>query len=81
LACVSRFSLAGCVATEQKLQELDTQQARLREMLLRIDGAMHVLREMLAADGDTTGTVEDATGEQLSAAASSNGGSSRTVAQ
>jgi uncharacterized coiled-coil protein SlyX len=35
-------------AGEQKLREIEGQQARLRDTLLRIDGAMHVLRELLA---------------------------------
>ena len=35
-------------AGEQKMREVEAQQARLRDTLLRIDGAMHVLREMLA---------------------------------
>jgi predicted nuclease with TOPRIM domain len=35
-------------AGEQQLRDIEAQQARLRDTLLRIDGAMHVLREMLA---------------------------------
>ena len=35
-------------AGEQQLRELEAQQVRLRDTMLRIDGAMHVLREMLA---------------------------------
>jgi hypothetical protein len=34
----------------QKLRELETEQARLRDAMLRIDGAMQVLREMIARD-------------------------------
>ena len=34
----------------QKLREIDAEQARLRDAMLRIDGAMQVLREMLARE-------------------------------
>jgi septal ring factor EnvC (AmiA/AmiB activator) len=35
----------------QKLRELEAEQARLRDAMLRIDGAMQVLREMIAQPG------------------------------
>ena len=35
-------------AGEQQLRDIEGQQIRLRETLLRIDGAMHVLRELLS---------------------------------
>lgn len=34
----------------QKLRELETEQARLRDAMLRIDGAMQVLREVIARE-------------------------------
>jgi hypothetical protein len=41
---------------ERRLRELDAQQAQLRDTLLRIDGAMQVLRELLGNDEMQNGT-------------------------
>ena len=40
---------------EQRLQTLEAEQTRLRDTLLRIQGAMQVLRELLAPDEETDG--------------------------
>lgn len=47
---------------ERRLREMDLQQLQLRETLLRIEGAMHVLREMLVDDDPTIHGSSDANG-------------------
>jgi len=53
-------------AGEHKLREIEEQQIRLRDTLLRIDGAKHVLRELLSrmnvaeqTPGDSVGIPDD----------------------
>jgi prefoldin subunit 5 len=45
---------------QARLQEMEAQQAALRETVLRISGAIQVLEEMLAAGGDAGGTARSA---------------------
>jgi predicted nuclease with TOPRIM domain len=40
---------------QARLRELDTEQARTRETLLRISGAIQVLEETLAQEAESTG--------------------------
>ena len=40
---------------QARLQELEMQESRLRETLLRISGAIQVLEETLAAEADADG--------------------------
>jgi predicted nuclease with TOPRIM domain len=40
---------------EQRLQTLEAEQARLRDTLLRIQGAMQVLRELLDGEAEADG--------------------------
>ena len=42
---------------QQRLQEVDMQQAHLREMLLRLSGAIQVLEETLAASENAVESV------------------------
>ncbi len=41
---------------EQRLRDVDLQQARLRETLLRISGAIQVLHELLESPGGMSGS-------------------------
>ena len=52
-------------AGEQKLREIEGQQARLRDALLRIVGAMHLLHEMLANMASTEVTSDVSRGDVL----------------
>ena len=62
---------------EQKLRELEVQQARLRDTLLRIDGAIQVLREVLAREGHSP--AEPLTSGSLEGATSVSGANGRSV--
>lgn len=44
---------------QEKLQDLETQQALYRERLLRISGAIQVLEELLAQEGAAAGANGD----------------------
>ena len=46
---------------ERRLREVDFEQARLRETLVRMSGAIQVLREILESAGSSTGAVPGST--------------------
>ncbi len=47
---------------EQRLRDVDLEQARLRETLLRMSGAIQVLRELLEPPGTSNGSESQRTG-------------------
>jgi predicted nuclease with TOPRIM domain len=48
---------------EQRLRDVDLQQARLRETLLRISGAIQVLHELLESSGGASDSEPPETGK------------------
>ena len=59
---------------ERRLRDVDLEQARLRETLLRMSGAIQVLRELL----DPSGTASDSQPQEIGSA--SGNGREETVA-